>query len=170
MDFVWKQLYATTYTKARLEHRLGVLQHVLKQVVYTKTETDEGVTLYHQKLHDYATGEDLVALEALGSDWVSSLDEQSLATLGQQATEHTNVAPLLTVYVPTALDESAEANLGTWCRTELDEQLLLELVVDPEVLGGCGFIHDDSYYEYSLRTALAEKPERLRDIINSYAT
>lgn len=170
MDFVWKQLYAITYTKTRLEHRLGVLQHVLKQVVYTEAEETESVNVYHQELRAYATGKDLSALEALGTDWIPSLNEQSLTSLRQQVAELVSTAPLLTLYVPAELDEAVEAELGTWCRTELDERLLLELVIDPNVLGGCGFIHNDSYYEYSLRTALAEKPQLLRDIINTYAS
>lgn len=168
MEAVITTLKETTYTKTRLLHRLGILQHVLERVFYQAASDTPVRDAFTEELRAYAEPDDIDALAQLGTDWVLEMSESSVPTALQSAHESIEAAPTLTVYVPAVFDEPAEAELGKWCRAELDAQMLLELEVDPNVVGGCAVIAHNTLHEYSLRTELAAQPDLLAKLVSQY--
>lgn len=170
MEAIITHVLAHTYTVARVEQRLGVLRHVLERLVFQPDAGETPAKRYHDILEDYADPVDQALLRDLGTDWLEHMDEGVLQVGLKAATARIDALPTRTVYVPTTFDVAAEELLGRWCRDEWQPELLLQLEVDPHVIGGCGFIANDIYTEHSLRTGLTAHPHVVANILTDYVS
>lgn len=168
MDSIITKLHTSTYTKVRVLHRLGILQHVLEQVLYRAEAEVSVADRFATELTAYAEPSDVEALTALGTEWLQTINESNLPSELARAREQIEAMPTMTIYVPEVFDEAAEAVLGTWCRDEVDAKLLLELEVDPQVIGGCAVLAHDTLHEYSLRTRLAADATVIPKLVAQY--
>ncbi len=111
---------------------------------------------------------DREALTALGTEWLDQISTDSLHEYVRGFREAIEQAPTMVVYVPCAFDAEAEAVLGEWCRAELAERTLLQLEIDPQVVGGCSVIANNTLHEYSLAARLREQPGTISKLLRAY--
>ena len=167
MDTLKDTLLTTTYTLTTAHHRLGVLRHVL-EVVFFAGASDASTEERYQAALSELSAADRQALEALGTDWLADITQDTLhATLSDLRTWLEEI-PTMTLYVPVVFAEEQVVELGQWCRAEIADPLLLELVVEPATVGGCAFIHNHTYHDLSLRARLAEAPDTVPSILATY--
>lgn len=168
MDTVASTLHEHTFTVVSMHRRIALLKELLEEVVYEDAASESGAKRWADAVAALAAPDDRAALQALGTEWVDTVDTQNLGTTVQQLRETVSAAPTMTVYVPVAFDAAAEESLGTWCRREIAPDLLLELTVDPAVVGGCAFVREHTYHDYSFASRLRHTPEAIPRVINAY--
>lgn len=149
MSVLYPRVLANTYTTETAWHRFHTCRHALEAAVYTAT-TDQSVTERYQAALAEFDDETRAALIEWGTDWVHQVTAETLQT-DMAAFQHwLERLPTFTLYVPVEMDQAGEVIIGTWCREHLGTELLVELVVDPQTVGGCAFVHNGTYHDWSL--------------------
>lgn len=160
-------LLNTTYTNTAAHRRLGLLRHGLEVVLYQ--DEQESVTAgwqaYTATIDNPA---DRTTLQALGTDWLASVTTSNVASTLEQLQTELALLPVFRLTVPCTLDEDAAATISDWCRTNLQPKVLLALTVDPDTVGGCAFVWNDVYHEYTLSTRLRAAPRTIPELLQTY--
>ena len=169
MDTLQTSLLASTYTVTALYHRIGVVQQLIEHVYYTAgADTSATLSERYQAAVAALPDADQRVVREWGEDWLLAVDEHTVHQFTTALREWVDTLPTMTIYVPVRLDETAAASIGTWCRAELADDMMMELLVDPAVVGGCAVIKEYTYHDLSLRTKLAAQPTVIPDIVGSY--
>lgn len=169
MDSVRQHIQTHTYTVDRARRYLQLLEDGLETVWYHSDQSTPVPERLYAALATMASPSELAVVKQWGTDWLTELSASNFKEKLQEVEAWVETAPRLTLYVPVALDEAAETTLGQWCRESLVSVQFLEWSVDANTVGGCAFISNDHYYDYSLTTRFHEQTEALRSIIASYA-
>lgn len=167
MDRFKEQFLATTYTVSGAHQRLSLLRSVLESVFFTTDTSDTVVTRYNAVVEAMSPA-DRARLGELDTTILSHLTAATLSAALKEWHTWLETLPTLTLYVPVVFEESQVVLLGRWCRAEVAQSVLLELIVEPAVVGGCAVIAHDTYHDLSLRARLAERPTALPAIIATY--
>jgi F0F1-type ATP synthase delta subunit len=77
--------------------------------------------------------------------------------------------PLLTLYIPMEFSSAEMTTIGQWCRTQCDQSILLDVHIDAHVVGGCAFVWNDTYHEFSFRSRIKEQAGVITNTLSSYA-
>ena len=161
MTILQERILATTFSTEAAYARLGLCRQALEAVVYSN-EQDRKVERYLEALAVAATtSEHTHAVREWGTDWLTELSLENFQHTIEEVYTWLESLPTFTLYVPVALHDEGESVLGHWCREHIDPSVLLDLEVDPEVVGGCAFISNGSY----VKLALAERGEALPTVI-----
>jgi hypothetical protein len=170
MDPLKAAFLSNTFTIEAAHRRLGLLQRVLETVLFnTDTASENRVVSYTATLAEFASPEDLTALTLWGTAWLAHFSAENFHTeLGALRT-YIDSLPRLVLYVPEMLDDTGSALVGSWCRTELKVSYLLDLEVDPDVIGGCAFVKDGRFIDYSFAAQLRSNPHLVSEVVASYA-
>lgn len=160
-------LLETAFTTNDAAHQLQLWRECLEYALYHTTATDIVVAAA-----EYGAALAATADRAVVSSWPTAIWEDvhanNFTAVYDALTAKVNTLPVLILYVPTALDAEEVAELGDWCRVNC-HVTLLDLKVDPAVVGGVGFIDTQQrYQEISFRSKLAEHPACMTDVITRY--
>ena len=137
-----------TFTVSALEARLGVVRLAVEQVVYESSEVPLSER-WREALLDLSSPA-TAGVVAWGTDWLAAADSQALAGVPGTLATWLDTLPTFTVYVPVTFTNEAAKPLATWARAQLAPTTILSLQVDEDVVGGCGFIYNNEYYERAL--------------------
>lgn len=167
MDNFKENFLATTYTVNSAHHRLGLLRQGLEKVFFSEEADSSRVERYQAALAELPSS-DRQSLTALGTEYLEEINQDNLHKVLANWRQWLDELPTITIYVPVLFTETQEKELGQWCRAEVAQSVLLELVVEPAVVGGCAFIQNSTYYDLSLRSRLAEKEDVIPTIVAKY--
>lgn len=161
-------LTATSYTVDDLHRRIGIWRTVLEHELFQRT--DDRVAAHQEALAAIGRDDDRAVVAA----WDPAVWEGvTAATLAHEAESLIAAAaqvPTRILYLPVSLDAAELAALGVWCRTELGITLL-DIKIDPQVVGGAAFVAaDDTYHEFSLRSKLKAAPGTITSLMTNYGT
>lgn len=73
--------------------------------------------------------------------------------------------PILILTLAFEPSEQVIYNISSWVRTNFEERIILDLVLDRRLLGGTLIEYKGKYYDYSVRKKLEENFENKEDII-----
>lgn len=168
MDNLKKKLLDNTYTVASAHRRLSLLRQVLEKVFFVADVDGHAVEKRYQDALEELSESDNKSLVVFGNEFLSDLSSDNLHQVLTDLRGWLDNVPTMTLYVPGVFSETQVAELGQWCRVEINDQLFLELSVNPAVVGGCAFVHNHTYYDMSLRARLNEDPNILNSILAKY--
>ena len=168
MDLLHQKILAHTYTVASAHHSLGTLRHVLEQVFFVSDDSEETVEERYRVALTHLSDSDQRRLVDFGTKWLVDFSQSNLHQHILDLQKWLSEIPTITLYVPVIFEEEQIAWLGEWCRAEIDNQILLELVVDPATVGGCAFVHNHIYYDMSLRARIADMPDAVANVLKRY--
>ncbi|MDB5238005.1 MAG: hypothetical protein JWM46_275 [Candidatus Kaiserbacteria bacterium] len=57
--------------------------------------------------------------------------------------------PKLTLYIPVHFALSQIERIGEWCRAQVQPDILLDIKIDPEAVGGCAFVYKNTFHDFS---------------------
>jgi len=168
MDSIKKKLQTTTYTISSAHQRLGLLRQVMEEVFFGSDTPEASVAKRYQAAVANLSPLERQAVTALGvshlDDWKAESIHHTLTALLQWL----DVQPVITLYVPVVFADRQIEILGQWFREEISDDVWLDIMVDPNVVGGCALIVNNIYHDLSLRTFLADDRTIVPKIIARY--
>lgn len=161
-------ILATTYTVADMHRRIALWRAILEEVVFTEENIPDPNELT-KTIVALCDERDVPVVSAWPAAVWHGVTNQNLATEAKELVAAVKTVPATTIYVPAVLAATDTAVLGAWCRSECGIELL-DIKIDPRVVGGCGVVGANAtYYESSLRTRLKEAPGTITALVSAYA-
>jgi F0F1-type ATP synthase delta subunit len=167
MDTYKTHFLATTYTVTAAHQRLALLRRVL-EALYFSAASEEPITERLARVTSTLTHEEAAGLAAFDSAFIESQRAETVQAVLSEWQQWLATLPTFTLYVPVVFEDEQIILLGRWCRSEIAQSVLLELIVEPAVVGGCAFIHNHTYHDFSLRARLNRTPHTIPAIIATY--
>lgn len=158
-----------TYSQGELYRRLGILRECIEYAVYTNTGLSqvEECENFLAKVEDQDNAE---AVRKWGAAVFDAFNQQNTSDLLHELQEKAHAMPLLIVYIPVEFPPEEVTKLGVWCRENVHEDIVLELHIEPTVVGGCAFVWNDTYHDFSFHgrreavlSAIAEEMAKYGD-------
>lgn len=151
-----------TYTTDELIERLGLMRKYYNVRLFAGGEN----TPLRDVLRNECDERTLVVLE----NWIDTFTKDSIQPLVafealDAVQEDVTGLPSVTLYVPVRFTPEQIEKFGTWFRDNVQPNILLSMHIDPRATGGCSFIWNNVYYDFSLRYFMDKQRE---DIVASF--
>lgn len=161
-------ILSNTYTVQDIERRLSILRSCVEAALFTETDLSylEECALF---LSDKAPAHDAEAIKEWGEPVLTAFSQSNLQARMKALESAVETLPVLTLYIPCTFPEDELKMLGDWCRAEYHPETLLDLHVDASVVGGCGLVSKDTYYDLSFSARKQEFPELITNLLAEYA-
>ena len=79
-----------------------------------------------------------------------------------------NSLPRIVLYVPTKLPYGEVKKVGQWMHLNVAKDLLMDIKVDPEAIGGCKLAWKGVYHDFSLRYFIKKHKRELVSMMREY--
>lgn len=79
-----------------------------------------------------------------------------------------NSLPRIVLYVPTKLPYGEVKKVGQWMHLNVAKDLLMDIKVDPEAVGGCKLAWKGVYHDFSLRYFIKKHKRELVSMMREY--
>jgi hypothetical protein len=164
-DALFTALLIITYTKPDMLRRLRMIREYMEYKFFSNRE-NANLDGY---LRDNAiVGPDAAALMSLGEEFFLAFTKANAYAYINALVDRVNLYPVMTVYIPFDPTYDDVVKLGVWFRDEVDKTIIMELHVEPRLLGGCAFSYKGIYKEYSLMYYLKKKRQDISQMLNGY--
>ncbi len=134
---------ATTYTTSQIKRRLTALQFFLNSKIFGGTKSLTNIVVKDQ----YWIG-------SLGDNFFNAFNKKTISKELRELGEDLQKVPVLTILVPVELPEDKLSELGAWVRDQFKKQLILEVKINPGLIGGCALIWKGVYKDYSVKASI----------------
>jgi|AntRauTorckE6833_2_1112554.scaffolds.fasta_scaffold22747_3 hypothetical protein len=159
-----------TYRKSDFYRALDAVQEYLEHAFYNTDDTDD--THHTERLvrHAESQGDVLVAerLKEWGEPVLSVFTRENLYKKLKDLKEEFEGLPEIVLYAPVLFGKEETETIGAWCRENLDRNIVLSMHVEPSVVGGCAFVWNGTYYDFSLDYFWEKKKGEIAHVIRSY--
>ncbi len=108
------------------------------------------------------------AVAAWGTDVLDTYTASNLYERVSEFKQTIRACPTLILYVPAHLSRIQIERISTWCRTNIKPTLILDLHIDPRVVGGCAFAYDNVYHDVSLTYFLKKQRAEILKLVRAY--
>jgi len=163
-----QELCANTYTVGDMRRRLGLLQEGAELALFND-ETTDPVTAIKAAIKERGTEDDVAAVTTWGTEMFSQFTAATIREHISTLQKAVDALPIMTLYIPVAFPESELATMSAWGREECAPQLLFDVRVDPQVAGGCAFVWNDTYHDFSFKAQSKKYPGVITQHLNAYA-
>jgi len=161
-----------TFVLADLHRRVDLLQQFLEHSFFTddpqKKDPVRSIRAYYAEA-DEDIRQHVEAITAWGPDFFASFNARDLYEKVKEFKQFIELLPRITLYVPVRLAPSRAGSIGSWCRTNIRKDLILDLKVDPAVVGGCAFAYEHAFHDLSLPYFLRQKRDDFAKLVRTYA-
>jgi hypothetical protein len=158
-----------TYTTDDLMDRLGLMRRYYEAILFKK----EGEHPEQRSIQEFFAHErEEYTLEVLET-WFAAFQAQHIDPLvvyeALDAIEEDIAGlPTMALYIPIRFSHEHIARFGEWFRAHVQPNILLSIRIDARVTGGCGFVWNNEYQDFSLRYYLQKHRGRLIDMYENY--
>lgn len=171
-DDVVQKVLSNTYIKADFYKRMAFLREFLEHLIYRGDSEHASSESRTKQLLLYAQrsgNEDVApAVEAWGDGVLDVFTAEHMYDQLDELTRMIEEMPELVLYIPVALTDAHTASIGMWCRKNIDDHIVLQLEIDPTVIGGCAIAWKNARYDFSLRHFLRKHREELMNTLQVY--
>lgn len=157
-------LLEDTFTKPSLTRRLRLLREFAELSSYTKLGSSLSEYLSLQNIGD----EEALILTKWHDEATKVAGEKPLVFAMKQFEGACETIPTITVYLPTQPDEVLLKRIANWFRENLEPTILLEIIVKPELVTGCAFVHKGTYHDFSLNYFFTKHHDQIKGVIDEY--
>lgn len=174
-DEALERMLENTYTKADLYRRIDLVQEFLVQSLFTR-EHHHGSRIKDLRVWGKSKCENTEETEALsaaaqwGDDVLNSFTPENVYMRIKELKQAIEALPEMVLYVPTVFSAEHVVALGVWCRKHVRARTLLQLIVEPTVIGGCAFVIDNVYHDFSLSYFMQKSHNELIALVRTYDT
>jgi len=152
-----------TYTTDDLIERIGLMRKYYGVKLFTEGNTATLADVVASECEPHT----LTAVEQWEERFAES-DVQSIVVYEALDTVQEELAgiPSVTLYVPVRFDAEQVESFGAWFRENVQPNMLLSLRIDPRATGGCGFVWNDVYHDFSLHYYLDKERDAVTELVN----
>lgn len=163
-----ERIKQNTFSQEDMYRRLGVLRECIEYAVYTNTDKtqEEECIEFLSKIENQ---DDADVIKAWGGELFNAFNQQNTSHLLHDLQEKAHAMPLLIVYVPVAFPETEIQKMAVWAREKMDSDMLLEMHIEPTVVGGCAFVWNDTYHDFSFHGRRQEVLDAIAEEMEKYA-
>lgn len=160
---------SNTFTVTDMHRRLGLLRECVEVALFHESEIPFNEVVITKLQQRGSTG-DVAAVTAWADAVFSAFTASTSATKMTALQAAIDELPVLALYIPVVFPDEELALIGQWCRIQCDPSVLLDIHIDPGVVGGCAFVWNDTYHDFSFRRKLAAHPNLITTELSTYAT
>ncbi len=132
-----------TYTLADLKHRLRILKEYLEGQIFLSPSS--------------LSVDDQTWVNSLPKDFLNQFNKDNLSGLFDRLEkELAKISPLV-LYLSFNPDPETVSRLSLWLKNNLTQPYLLEIKLDPGLIGGCALVLQGIYQDYSLRARIQQQ-------------
>ncbi len=153
MDLL-NQIITNTYTLPDLRHRIRLLRSFVEDAIFS-----------NGRLIDKLEPEDQAWLKTLPQGFEKNFNTKSFYTEFKKLEEDSKKIIPLIVYLSFNAGPETAAQIAQYARRLFDPNLMVEIKLDPLILGGCALSWKGVYRDFSLRTVIDDKKQ---DILTSF--
>lgn len=166
---ILERVLSNTYSMSDAYRRLLVLEDMLQRLLFKEDQSpssvDEILHNQYETQSERASGE---AVAAWGTPLFDRFSKENLHLEMQTLKSTIEALPRLVLYVPILFDAKHIEEIGKWCRTHIDQRLLLDLRVDPQAAGGCIIVWHDTLHDFSLRYFMQKRKAEFEKILEEH--
>jgi hypothetical protein len=162
-----QNLCKNTFTVGDMRRRLGLLQESVEFALFDNKTTDTAAAI-KATIAKRGTDEDVVAVTAWGDGVFAVFTSSNIRKYILALQEAVDMLPVMTMYIPVAFPETELADMAIWCREQCAPQLLFDVRIDPQVAGGCAFVWNDTYHDFSFLAQSKKYPRLITEQLNTY--
>lgn len=107
-------------------------------------------------------------LSTLNPDFFSQFDKKNTYHLFEAAEKAIKKMSVLIIYVAVELPEAEIAKLGAALRQVYGKKFLLEIKLDPGLIGGASLVWNGVYRDYSIRKKITDNRQVILNSLKSY--
>jgi hypothetical protein len=150
------KILITTYTMGSLKRRLKALKSRLSEQFYGG---DTNIEMVHEESN---------WLNTYGVQFLSDFQKETFYQSIGKIEQLVNQIKPLTIYISFPADEESIKNIGIKVRETYSQKVVIDLKYDPDLIGGCAFIWNGVYRDYSIRNTLKLDREKLLESFKSF--
>jgi len=140
-------ILTSTYTMQDLRHRIRILKSYLE-------------TKYFGGKFDF-TPEDNIWLNSLGHDFYNNFSKENLYQTFQELEKKTaNLNPLI-IYLSFEPGITQIEAIHNWFRKNISQNILFDIKIDHELIGGAALVYKGIYRDYSLKAKIQENSQAI---------
>lgn len=158
-------ILANTYTKASLLRRIALFRSFLERKHYSKSGFKRLKTFFEEKA---VSDDDAQALQAWSGVFTKRLARSTFYKKLETIRKEILALPSVTVYLPFKAEESELTKIGQWFRRHIRKQMMMDVKVDPSLVGGCALVWNGYYRDYSLHRQFKDKKEEINQLISDF--
>lgn len=162
-----ERIQKNTYTVGDVSRRVGILRECLETVLFSD-ETGSLTDGCIAHLQSLKSSPDVDAVIAWGAEVYESFSQSTVSEKIIALQKMVEELPVLTLYLPVPFKDAELAVVGKWCRENCDPHIVLDVRIEPEVVGGCGFVWNDVYHEFSLKSRMREQRGVVTEALTAY--
>ena len=156
-----------TYTRDNLHRKMLLLEEFFEKVFFQE-HTSEGSL--KDRLRDFLldknVGEYLRnSLLSLSDEFYAQFTSDSFRNIFDTLRKEMDNLPHMKLYVPTLLPPVEVEKLGKWCRENVAPNMFLDLEVEPSTVGGCAFVWNGVYHDFSLSYFIEAHKSQMKQLI-----
>ena len=167
MESIRADISHTSFTLTQLQHQVELWRELVETALFSNT-SNTALERYQAAVARLPKTERQLVKQWDASQWLEKIDPETFTTYVERLREWAASVQAFVVYVPVELSELEEGILASAVRTQYDPESFVDVRIDPNVTGGCAFIHNEQYYDYSLHGELKRRPEVMSEIFNAY--
>lgn len=149
MDDTLAIILKDTYSLTQLKHRLRILKASLEKNFFGGP--GENLTAW-----------DLNWLESLPANFYQGFNKNNVYEIFSSLDKASAQLPILTLYLTFEYNNTTSAQIGSYARTAFNlPLLLLDIKLDPLLIGGTALVWKGSYKDYSLRKMIEDRKSEI---------
>ncbi len=158
-------ILTNTYTKASLLRRLALFRSFLEHKHYSTSGFKRLKTFFEEK---EVVEDDAQALQSWSGVFNKRLSRSTFYKKLEAIRKEILSLPSVTVYLPFIAQESELTKIGQWLRAHVKKQMIMDVKVDPALVGGCALVWNGYYRDYSLHRQFKDKREDINQLISDF--
>lgn len=167
MDSICTDITKTSFTLTQVQHQVEIWRDLVETALFSST-TETSLDRYRTAVNQLPPVERRLVEQWDETKWLERITTETFTTYVEQLRDWATSVRTLIIYVPVELPELEEGLLASAVRSEYDPESFIDVRIDPNVTGGCTFIHEEQYYDYSLHGRLKKDPAVMSEILNTY--
>ena len=161
-----------TFTLTEFYRRAEILERFLEHLFFDKAaEPSRDRAREMRAFYKDANGEDRAHAEAViawGDDVLAPFNANNVYDGVRALKRAAESLPRLTLYVPVRFSAEQTAPIGAWCRAHIEQNIMLDIKVDPATVGGCAYAYRDMYRDFSLQYFVAKERDAFLTLTRTY--
>lgn len=154
-----------TYTVSDLSRRLALIRAYSEHRIFLKSNPKNLETFLRDK---GASELDIEIMTSWNEDFYNYFNKDNLYFVVKNLEVDLKTLVTITVYLPYTPNGEEVVKLGKWFRESLNTDILMDIKVNDQLIGGCAFVWKGIYKEFDLHFFLKKSRKELLNIFESY--